>query len=198
MQWSVAVGIGYLLGIYFGLGLIGMWCAFAIDENIRGVIFVKRWNSFKWAKKINSAIFPGLQGGPLVHVIAAKAVAFKEIIDPKWKDYAKQVKANAKVLGEVLVSRGYGKKTDSTSVRMTHEALQAIDALAAMDDIKRSEWIQDAAIEKLIKFKKQHEYLSRAFGNTANTVNTSSTNKESPSGATNGLSDSITLGANEQ
>lgn len=51
VQWSVAVGIGYLLGIYFGLGLIGMWCAFAIDENIRGVIFVKRWNSFKWAKK---------------------------------------------------------------------------------------------------------------------------------------------------
>jgi len=59
------------------------------------------------AKKINSAIFPGLQGGPLVHVIAAKAVAFKEILDPSWKDYAKQVKANAKVLAEVLTKRGY-------------------------------------------------------------------------------------------
>ena len=59
------------------------------------------------AKKINSAIFPGLQGGPLVHVMAAKAVAFKEILAPQWKDYAKQVKANAKKLGEVLVSRGY-------------------------------------------------------------------------------------------
>ncbi len=59
------------------------------------------------AKKINSAIFPGIQGGPLVHVIAAKAVAFKEILDPKWKDYAKQVKANAKILGEVLMKRGY-------------------------------------------------------------------------------------------
>ncbi|RXK11442.1 serine hydroxymethyltransferase, partial [Halarcobacter mediterraneus] len=59
------------------------------------------------AKKINSAIFPGLQGGPLVHVIAAKAVAFKEILDPSWKEYAKQVKANAKKLGEVLVQRGY-------------------------------------------------------------------------------------------
>ncbi len=59
------------------------------------------------AKKINSAIFPGIQGGPLVHVIAAKAVAFKEVLDPSWKDYAKQVKANAKKLGEVLVSRGY-------------------------------------------------------------------------------------------
>ena len=59
------------------------------------------------AKKINSAIFPGLQGGPLVHVIAAKAVAFKEILDPSWKEYAKQVKANAKILGEVLLKRGY-------------------------------------------------------------------------------------------
>ena len=59
------------------------------------------------AKKINSAIFPGLQGGPLVHVIAAKAVAFGEVLKPEWKEYAKQVKANAKVLGEVLVNRGY-------------------------------------------------------------------------------------------
>lgn len=59
------------------------------------------------AKKINSAIFPGLQGGPLVHVIAAKAVAFGEILKPAWTDYAKQVKANAKILGEVLVKRGY-------------------------------------------------------------------------------------------
>ena len=64
-------------------------------------------NNEEIAKKVNSAIFPGLQGGPLVHVIAAKAVAFKEILDPSWKEYAKQVKANAKVLGEVLVSRGY-------------------------------------------------------------------------------------------
>ncbi len=64
-------------------------------------------NDEEIAKKINSAIFPGLQGGPLVHVMAAKAVAFKEILDPSWKEYAKQVKANAKKLGEVLVSRGY-------------------------------------------------------------------------------------------
>ncbi|MCT7629102.1 serine hydroxymethyltransferase, partial [Aliarcobacter butzleri] len=64
-------------------------------------------NDEEIAKKINSAIFPGLQGGPLVHVIAAKAVAFKEILDPKWKDYAKQVKVNARVLGEVLTKRGY-------------------------------------------------------------------------------------------
>lgn len=59
------------------------------------------------AKKINSAIFPGIQGGPLVHVIAAKAVGFGENLKPEWKEHAKQVKANAKVLAEVLVKRGY-------------------------------------------------------------------------------------------
>jgi glycine hydroxymethyltransferase len=59
------------------------------------------------SKKINSAIFPGIQGGPLVHIIAAKAVAFGEILKPSWKEYAKQVKANAKVLAEVLIKRGY-------------------------------------------------------------------------------------------
>ena len=71
-------------------------------------------NDEEIAKKINSAIFPGLQGGPLVHVIAAKAVAFKEILDPSWKVYAKQVKANAKVLGEVLMKRGYDIVSDGT------------------------------------------------------------------------------------
>ncbi|NQY52247.1 MAG: serine hydroxymethyltransferase [Campylobacteraceae bacterium] len=59
------------------------------------------------AKKINSAIFPGLQGGPLVHVIAAKAVAFKEVLDPSWKDYSLQVIKNTAVLADVLISRGY-------------------------------------------------------------------------------------------
>ena len=66
------------------------------------------------AKKINSAIFPGLQGGPLVHVIAAKAVAFKEVLDPSWKEYAKQVKKNAQVLANVLISRGYDIVSDGT------------------------------------------------------------------------------------
>ncbi len=64
-------------------------------------------NDEEIAKKMNSAIFPALQGGPLVHVIAAKAVGFKYNLSPEWKDYAKQVKANARVLGEVLVKRGY-------------------------------------------------------------------------------------------
>lgn len=58
------------------------------------------------AKIINSAIFPGIQGGPLVHVIAGKAVALKEALDPSFKDYAAQVVANAKVLANTLVKRG--------------------------------------------------------------------------------------------
>jgi glycine hydroxymethyltransferase len=59
------------------------------------------------AKKINSAIFPGIQGGPLVHVIAAKAVGFKYNLSPEWKDYAVHVKKNAAVLADVLMKRGY-------------------------------------------------------------------------------------------
>jgi len=64
-------------------------------------------NDEEFAKKINSAIFPGIQGGPLMHVIAAKAVGFKHNLSPEWKVYAKQVKANARVLGETLVGRGF-------------------------------------------------------------------------------------------
>ncbi len=58
------------------------------------------------AKKINSAVFPGLQGGPLMHVIAGKAVAFKEALSPEFKAYQQQVVTNAKVLAETLISRG--------------------------------------------------------------------------------------------
>ncbi len=58
------------------------------------------------AKKINSAIFPGLQGGPLMHVIAAKAVAFKEALEPSFKTYQQQVMKNAVVLAETLAARG--------------------------------------------------------------------------------------------
>jgi len=64
-------------------------------------------NDEEIAKKINSAIFPALQGGPLVHVIAAKAVGFKHNLSPEWKVYAKQVKANSAVLADVLIKRGY-------------------------------------------------------------------------------------------
>ena len=58
-------------------------------------------------KAINSAIFPGLQGGPLMHVIAGKAVAFKEALEPAFKTYQQQVVANAKALAETLVEKGF-------------------------------------------------------------------------------------------
>lgn len=67
-----------------------------------GVIMMKP----EFERAINSAIFPGLQGGPLVHVIAAKAVAFKEALDPSFKEYAQQIVKNADVLAKTLVSRG--------------------------------------------------------------------------------------------
>jgi glycine hydroxymethyltransferase len=63
-------------------------------------------NDEELAKKINSAVFPGLQGGPLMHVIAAKAVAFGEALRPAFKLYAKNVVENAKALAETLKSRG--------------------------------------------------------------------------------------------
>lgn len=63
-------------------------------------------NDADLAKKINSAVFPGLQGGPLMHVIAAKAVAFGEALKPEFKKYAQNVVRNAKVLGEVLIEHG--------------------------------------------------------------------------------------------
>lgn len=51
VMWSVAVALGYVTGIIFGLGILGMWTAFMLDENIRGIIFVKRWYSMKWVAK---------------------------------------------------------------------------------------------------------------------------------------------------
>jgi glycine hydroxymethyltransferase len=64
-------------------------------------------NSEELIKKFNSAIFPGLQGGPLMHVIAAKAVCFKEALDPSFKIYTKQVIQNAKTLSETLVKNDF-------------------------------------------------------------------------------------------
>jgi glycine hydroxymethyltransferase len=63
-------------------------------------------NDDEVAKKVNSAIFPGMQGGPLMHVIAGKAVAFKEALEPSFKVYQQQVVANARVLAETLIARG--------------------------------------------------------------------------------------------
>jgi len=72
----------------------------------RGGLILARANP-ELAKKLNSAVFPGTQGGPLMHVIAAKAVAFKEALQPEFKQYQGQVLANARAMAQVFLDRGY-------------------------------------------------------------------------------------------
>ena len=64
-------------------------------------------NDEEMNEKINKSIFPGTQGGPLMNIIAAKAVGFRENAKEEWKEYAKNIKSNAKALGEVFIQRGY-------------------------------------------------------------------------------------------
>jgi glycine hydroxymethyltransferase len=68
----------------------------------------------KMSALLDSAVFPGAQGGPLEHVIAAKAVAFGEALQPEFKQYAKQVKLNARVMADELIKRGYGVVSGGT------------------------------------------------------------------------------------
>jgi glycine hydroxymethyltransferase len=75
-------------------------------------------NDEEIAKKINAAVFPGLQGGPLMHVIAAKAVAFGEALRPSFKVYAKNVVENAKALAETLKSKGYDITSGGTDTHL--------------------------------------------------------------------------------
>ena len=73
----------------------------------RGGIILAKGQGEDFYKKLNSAVFPGIQGGPLMHVIAAKAVAFKEALSPEFKTYQKQVVTNARAMAAVLQQRGY-------------------------------------------------------------------------------------------
>jgi glycine hydroxymethyltransferase len=75
-------------------------------------------NNEELSKKINSAVFPGLQGGPLMHVIAAKAVSFKEALQEEFKTYAKQVIKNAQILSEILIKRGLKITTGGTDCHL--------------------------------------------------------------------------------
>ncbi len=88
-------------------------------------------------KKLNSAIFPGTQGGPLMHVIAAKAVCFKEALDPAFKDYQKQVKANAKTMAATFMERGIDIVSNGTEnhmflVDLVNKGITGKDADAAL------------------------------------------------------------------
>src|SRR5262249_6185394 len=72
----------------------------------RGGLILARAND-EIAKKLNSLVFPGTQGGPLMHVIAAKAVALQEALQPDFKDYQRQVLANARAMAARFIKRGY-------------------------------------------------------------------------------------------
>ena len=104
----------------------------------RGGLILARENE-EIHKKLNSAIFPGTQGGPLMHVIAAKAVCFKEALDPAFKDYQKQVKANAKQMAATFMERGINIVSNGTEnhmflVDLVEKGLTGKDADAALGE----------------------------------------------------------------
>ncbi|MDU1909995.1 serine hydroxymethyltransferase [Fusobacterium sp.] len=95
-------------------------------------------NDEEIAKKIDKAIFPGIQGGPLMHIIAAKAVAFKQALEPKFKEYQKQVVKNAKVLAEVLNTGGLRVVSGGTDNHMV------------LIDVKANKNLTGAQVEKAL------------------------------------------------
>ena len=104
----------------------------------RGGLILARENE-EIHKKLNSAIFPGTQGGPLMHVIAAKAVCFKEALDPAFKNYQKQVKANAKQMAATFMERGINIVSNGTEnhmflVDLVEKGLTGKDADAALGE----------------------------------------------------------------
>ena len=97
-----------------------------------------------WAKKIDSAVFPGLQGGPLMHIIAAKAVAFGEALRPDFKVYCQQILNNAQVLAEELKGRGYRLVTGGTDNHLMLVDLRGKDANLTGAQVEG--WTQTAGI----------------------------------------------------
>ena len=103
----------------------------------RGGIIVAKGPSEDLVKKLQSIVFPGIQGGPLMHVIAAKAVAFKEALEPEFKQYQAQVVKNAQAMAETMIARGYnivsgGTKNHLFLVDMIGKPLTGKDAEAAL------------------------------------------------------------------
>jgi len=102
----------------------------------RGGIILAKANE-EIAKKLQSIVFPGTQGGPLMHVIAAKAVAFKEALDPEFKVYQQQVVKNARVMASVMMERGYNIVSGGTDnhlllVDLINKEITGKDAEAAL------------------------------------------------------------------
>jgi len=103
----------------------------------RGGIIVAQNASEELVKKLQSIVFPGIQGGPLMHVIAAKAVAFKEALEPSFKDYQAQVVKNAQAMANAITARGYkivsgGTRNHLMLVDMIGKGITGKDAEAAL------------------------------------------------------------------
>jgi len=156
IDWSKFREIADSVGAYFfvdmahvsGLIAAGLYpspvpfadvCTSTTHKTLRGprggIILAKENNDI--TKKINSEVFPGIQGGPLMHVIAAKAVAFKEALDPSFKLYQQQVIKNAQTMAEVLVKRSYPVVSGGTDnhlvlVSFLDKELTGKDAEAAL------------------------------------------------------------------
>jgi glycine hydroxymethyltransferase len=97
-----------------------------------------------WGKKIDSAVFPGLQGGPLMHIIAAKAAAFGECLKPEFKTYSAQVVKNAQALADEFMKRGYRLVTGGTDNHLMLIDLRAKDATLTGAQVEG--WLQAAGI----------------------------------------------------
>jgi glycine hydroxymethyltransferase len=92
------------------------------------------------ARKIDSAVFPGIQGGPLMHVIAAKAVSFKEALTEDFKNYQKQIVKNAKILADSLISKDFKLVSNGTDnhlmlVDLTNKNITGKDAQYMLDEV---------------------------------------------------------------
>ncbi|WP_222565692.1 serine hydroxymethyltransferase [Novilysobacter antarcticus] len=103
----------------------------------RGGIILAKNPTEDLVKKLQSIVFPGLQGGPLMHVIAAKAVAFKEALEPEFKTYQQQVVKNAQAMAETIIHRGYkivsgGTKNHLMLIDMIGKGITGKDAEAAL------------------------------------------------------------------
>lgn len=96
------------------------------------------------AKRFNKAVFPGTQGGPLMHIIAAKAVAFGEALKPEWKTYNAQVVANAKRLAAELMTKGYKLASNGTDNHLVLMDLRPVDAELTGKDAAL--WLEKAGI----------------------------------------------------
>ncbi len=93
----------------------------------------------KYAKQIDKAIFPGIQGGPLMHIIAGKAICLKEAATPEFVEYQKQVMANAKVMADELISRGFELVSEGTDnhlvlVKLTNKGITGKEAEKLLDE----------------------------------------------------------------